>query len=549
MLKTIPLIKRKIILLFIVMFCGIFVNAQDNKPLRVEIEAKSDFDAHILLPVGQKGILLLYQSNESADYLTKKWYISFYDVNFKETWNKYFAVQKDLSLGFADQANNKVYFYLEDGNKQSAKGNYQIVTIDVVTAEISSFIGSIPVNCAISGFKVLNNKAMLTGHTLPDFAQNFLQSCITAAVIPWIFNANMLKYHPFIYYVDLETKTEKMIPDPYKGQAYIENLEKDTISGNFILSIKNFIPRAENTMALEEYDALGNKTGKLMLGTQTNKRKLNTAKIASVKDDEKVIIGTYNNFIYGKQANPAFVGFSEGSNGLYFCKINKQGEQGKMNFYNFSEFKDFYSIIANRSAAKIMIKARKKALKGKEIAFDYKLLVHDIIVKDSAYIMIAEAYYPEYRSVTYTSYDSYGRPFTTTYTVFEGYRYTNTLIAAFNDKGELLWNNSFEIWNILSFNLNEKVKVLLDGDDIVMVYNDGENIASKIIRGKQVVEGKQYTKIETGIANDKLIGDYNSGMEYWYDNYFISYGYQKIKNTQQNKAKRTVFYFTKIAFQ
>jgi len=89
----------------------------------------------------------------------------------------------------------------------------------------------------------------------------------------------------------------------------------------------------------------------------------------------------------------------------------------------------------------------------------------------------------------------------------------------------------------------------LDGEDIVMVYNNGESVASKIIRGNQVVEGKQYTKIETGSKEDKLIGDYNSGMEYWYGNYFISYGYQRIRNKQMDKSRRTVFYFNKIAFQ
>lgn len=524
------------------------MNAQDDKPLRVEIEAKSDFDSHVILPVGQKGLVLLYQSDESSDYQTKKWYVSFYDVNFNEVWTKNIAVQKELELSFFDQSDEKIYFYLENSKKQSAKGNFQILTVNVTNATISSYIGTLAVNCAITGFKVLNEKAILSGRTLPGFTKNCMQSCLTATIIPWIFNANVLKYQSFIYYVDLETKNEKIIPAPYKGQAYVENIEKDTVSGTFFLSIKNFIPSSENAMFLEEYDVFGNKVSTIKLNTDTKKRKLNSAKIASISSDEKVIIGTYNNAIYGKQANPAFAGFSEGSNGLYFCRINK-GVQGAVNFYNFSEFKNFYSVISSKSVSKMMIRAKKKELKGKEIPFDYKLLVHDIIIKDSTYIMIAEVYYPEYRTVTYTSFDSYGRPITTTYTIFEGYRYTNTLVAAFNKNGELIWNNSFEIWNILSFNLNEKVKVLLDGDDIVMVYNNGESIASKVIRGNEVVEGKQYTKIETGIKNDKLIGDYNSGMEYWYGNYFISYGYQKIKNTQQNKAKRTVFYFTKIAFQ
>ena len=87
------------------------------------------------------------------------------------------------------------------------------------------------------------------------------------------------------------------------------------------------------------------------------------------------------------------------------------------------------------------------------------------------------------------------------------------------------------------------------GDDIILTYsNDGE-IASKVIRGNEVIENKDYTPIQTSYNNDKVISDNNSDMEYWYDNYFISYGYQRIKNTSiESKSKRTVFYFNKISF-
>ena len=43
-----------------------------------------------------------------------------------------------------------------------------------------------------------------------------------------------------------------------------------------------------------------------------------------------------------------------------------------------------------------------------------------------------EAFYPEFRTVSDISYDYWGRPVTQTYTVFDGYRFFNSILAAFN---------------------------------------------------------------------------------------------------------------------
>jgi len=219
-------------------------------------------------------------------------------------------------------------------------------------------------------------------------------------------------------------------------------------------------------------------------------------------------------------------------------------------FYNFSEFTNFYINAYSINTLKLKKKVARQKNKGKEITFEYDLLFHDVIVRDSNYIVIAEAYYPEYHTQFYTTYDYYGRPITITYQIFDGYRYTSALIACFNDKGDLQWEYSLKIWDILSYNLSERVKVLFDEQDIVLAYANEGNITSIVIRGNQIISGRENYPIETNYPNDKLITDFNSSLEYWYDNYFISYGYQKIKNFREDVPnKRQVFYFNKIAFR
>ena len=533
---------------FILLF-PISLQAQDlDKPLRVEIEAKSNSDSYVIIPFGEKGVLLFYQSNENADKGNNKWYFTFYDSNLKEKWSKEHPVLNNLQFMYFDYSDEYLYLYLENMTSSSSNGAFQVLKVDIDKENIKTFNSSIPVRSSISGFKVINDVVMLSGRTLPGRATNFAQVCLSLTLLPAFTGMNIKKYQPFLFTYNLTNGVSKIITDTYKSQAYVENLSNNDNNNSFIVTIKNHIPRKTNAMYIVEYSNDGTKVSSIKLVTNDEKRKLNTGKIVSVSDNEKILIGTYNNITKGNKANPAFAGFSEGSTGIYFCNISN-GQQQDIKFFNFSKFSNFYSYISERRTLKMIKKAKKLELKGKEISFNYQLLVHDIIKRDSSYIMIAEAYYPEYRNIYYTTFDSYGRPYTVSYTVFEGYRYTNAIIACFNKNGELLWDNSFEIWNILTRNLHERVKVLIDGNDVVLAYSNEGNIASKVISNNKVIEGKEYTKIESNYANDKLISDYNSDMEYWYGNYFISYGYQKIKNNQQDKSKRTVFYFNKIAFK
>ncbi|MCK5839439.1 MAG: hypothetical protein KAG99_06295, partial [Bacteroidales bacterium] len=162
---------------------------------------------------------------------------------------------------------------------------------------------------------------------------------------------------------------------------------------------------------------------------------------------------------------------------------------------------------------------------------------------------IAEAYYPEYHTITRMMYDWYGRPTPSYYNVFDGYRYTSVFIAGFDKNGNLLWDNGLELWDILTLKLEKRVNVVFDKEETVIAYSNNGEVTYKVISGNEDVTGADNIPIESYYSRDKLISESSSNMVYWYKNYFLTYGYQKIKNnslTDQNR--RYVFYFNKIAF-
>jgi len=168
--------------------------------------------------------------------------------------------------------------------------------------------------------------------------------------------------------------------------------------------------------------------------------------------------------------------------------------------------------------------------------------------------MLAEAYQPTYRHETRTTTSTVNGVTTTTTTTirhFDGYQYTHATLTKFSLEGELLWDQTFEMWPIYKPHTVKKFIALFDdGNTIKMVFTNKSGVVSKIVdTNGQIVQDKQDAKIETFFEKDKAKHTF-SEVDYWFDNYFIAYGFQKIKNTEiaNSNKKRNVFFVSKFRF-
>jgi len=84
-----------------------------------------------------------------------------------------------------------------------------------------------------------------------------------------------------------------------------------------------------------------------------------------------------------------------------------------------------------------------------------------------------------------------------------------------------------------------------------MVFASGSRIHSKIVNEEGItIEDEQSDRIELEKEGDEIKYS-TSNLDYWYDDYFLAYGYQKIKNKEEAKRKdrkRRVYYMTKIKY-
>jgi hypothetical protein len=98
--------------------------------------------------------------------------------------------------------------------------------------------------------------------------------------------------------------------------------------------------------------------------------------------------------------------------------------------------------------------------------------------------------------------------------------------------------------------LSPKVVVFPAGNDQVLCYVSDGKIGSKIITENNLVEKLDFSPIELLYPEDKLLSEMKGTLKPWYANYFLSYGYQEIKNSAlESNNKRLVFYFAKLRFE
>jgi len=63
------------------------LSAQNRNALRVELNANLNMEDYNLVPCGENGLLVFYESNEKGTEAdTRRWYFAFYDKNLQQQW-------------------------------------------------------------------------------------------------------------------------------------------------------------------------------------------------------------------------------------------------------------------------------------------------------------------------------------------------------------------------------------------------------------------------------------------------------------------------------
>ncbi|MBX2901503.1 MAG: hypothetical protein KF775_17765 [Cyclobacteriaceae bacterium] len=433
------------------------------------------------------------------------------DTAMKEKWQGFVALDKSLQISHIRTYKDIVFLLFKSA--RAVSGNFQVMAADIksgsfVVHTIENFIPFNPTD-----FVATNRGLMLGGY----------------------FN-----YRPLVLFYNFSTQRARVLPGFFNEPGELNQIKINTDETvDIVVSAKNF--ERKKCLWIRNYDAEGNLNKTTVLEPDQNKH-LIFGRSTHMGNRAQVVAGIYGN------RN------SEYSRGIFLAEINEAGEYA-IQYYNFGDLQNFFSYMKANRERRTKERIERRKIKGKKIKFNYRLLVQEVVPYGNQYIMLGEAFYPTYTYLTSRPGYSYNPAyFTSMYRsdrVFNGYQYTHAVVIGFDTRGKLVWDNSFEINDAKSFELQQFVKIAPDDDHISLLYLHNNLIRTKIIKGNQVLEGKSADPLKTRFDFDliKERDTESSKLDYWYSNHFFASGVQRVRNQAREAATRKVFFINKLKYQ
>lgn len=519
--------KIKLLLLTCLVLLQVQVNAQ-----RIEYDL-DEGESHKLITMGDQGALVFYDTGEKSSSGKEQWKFDRLDQNLKTSESN--IVEIDKKFSFEKYYENDGTIYLLFANS-TGKYDYEIVQYGIDKGGISKSHHQIDKHVAILDFIVTDGVAYLGGSTILTGMKRFGKLCCNMATcfIPYFIKGRIADNKPILAKINLSNNHQEMLsPEELKGQAIVSSLNKNSLDNNFTSMFIHSPKKKIINLNLEEYNRNGKLIRKSSIKPGNENNILLMGKPMQVSEDKNIVIGTYTD----KKRRAKFAVNNYGAfygvrtTGLYFTTLNN-GKQGSLKYHPFSDF----------SSSKYFDNSYN----------NYTLLFHDIMVNDDEYIIVAEAFYPEYDTERITTYYSDGRAPTTTYKqVFVGFRWTHAFVAGFDHTGHLKWDHIFPVYSSLSKVIKERVHIAKhDKGRLTLIYTHNNNIKSKKIVGAKVIKDTDIAEISSSYDADNVKWTNEEEVEHWYDDYMIASGAAKVKNKEMERGdkRRKVFYINKISY-
>jgi len=506
-------------LLIIISLLASLTGSGQSGVVRLEFEAAINSDIYEIIPLKATGFLLFYETKDFAGEDSKAWFFSLFKPDFTEAWR--------ANLPVVDQAEYQDYFlqdtmlylfFLNEGKVKAGTNNFQLIAINLAQGLSLETKGSLPAESSLVRFVIQNGR-------------------LIAAL-------NLKNDQAAVYSIDIRTGTVNSFNLAYADQNYIQDLEYDMLRNRIVFTVSNYLARRQNNIYLVVLDQEANFSYDHLISPAIAGKYLNTARIHIADSNHYYLTGTYGGLASKLPSQNEYFGTE--SAGIFITSL-KNDAQEFMNYYNFMEFQN---LRAGASARDFYRLQKRKDRESQEYSLNYEILMHDPEPHDSTLVVMMEAFYPEFRTVSDISYDYWGRPVTHTYNVFDGYRFFNSMLASFSMDGKLIWDNSLEINTGTTWRLDKKTAYFFDGEPVLIFYNDGTKIAYRICLDNAELEPYTKMDLETSRTGDKITAVGQNRLVHWYDYNFLAYGYHTIQNNLvTEKNQRTVFYINKIALE
>lgn len=481
---------------------------------RIEIQLKDGYSREEIKIFGEEGFILSSKKNDSEDDLTE-WKF--------EKFNTYLQSEREVTVKMDEDLDPRLNYTsakIDHSIYSDRHGNFALISVEAESMEITKVHGKLPKKFDFDEMVVLGDFAFVSG---------------------------VIKNDPVVFAINWKSGVFKMLPvtlahiKPKKCE--ISKLQVMEKSNEIFIYINGNVDKKHTESYAFRFNEKAEYLNKINLTPQNNNLLIELS-ASQIDENKYVFTGTYA------------VDHYHTSEGVFFCLV----ENDQVNFIKFHEYAkmvNFLKYLPEKKQEKLEKKKAKMEKKGKVFTFNYRLLTHDVIADQDGYLLLGEGFYPTYITHSYTTTTFInGSPVTSiqTYTEFDGYQYTHAMLCKFDKEGNMLWDQIFEMWGTYKpFYLKKFISITAhDQNMIKMVYTSYNKVHTKALdHDGNILSDTQTEEIETNQSGDETKYSF-SDIIFWYDNYFLAYGTQKIKNETGNikfKQTRSVYFINKIKFE
>jgi hypothetical protein len=489
--------KRNYFLLLGFLLFSFGAPAQRDKPLRVEIELPRDATDYKIISLEKNGVVTFYEG-QSNHPDSASWVFTQYDTNLVKQKNRVIRTPANLAYSIAVHDNGKIHILLVEKFQKKTALNSYFLSLDISSGNFTLHFLEGFHDENINFIKKVDDHFLLISYTDKKYT---------------------------IYRYDISDNQIHKLKLSQESIRSIEFCEVDTfmdyISWGMVLE-----PSSNNTImyyVVTDYD--GNVVDKLPF-PRYNGFNYMTARIAHIDSAKSLIMGTYIRED-AKSSLPT---------GIYTMRVNA----------HVPDDPEFFTDLQIKSKDSTV---QKQSMKNDQ---NLQMVVGGIKKVGGNYALITETFYPEYEysSYSYGNDPFYGSRSTAPSTTFLGYRFVNASVTAFNQEGELAWNQYLPFRNVLTLGLHPRVSTFDFEENTVIYYIFNAAITYTMVNRFEVIEPVTSKNIVLSNSGETVDYSRNISMSNWYGNYFLLSGYQYLKGkARQSKAKRYVFYMNKVEFR
>ena len=512
-------------ILIVLLFVGLanVIYGQKFQPVRLEVPSDINVESFHVEVLGEKGVLIFYESNEITNDNQRKWFFGLFNTTLKQQWLKFIPLADKLEFIESKQSDNKLRLLFRNITRgRSEEGTYEIVNYDLLSGTFKKVTGTFPAKAKIAGFEAIGN----TG-------------CIAI---------NIKQQKTDLVFVDLTSGEINPVHVMQDYESYIVKLQADRKNRKFYVALKMIKDNRYMSDGIVRFSLDGLQEVVYDIQIIESLKSLSKYVFIPVSNNQLKIFGTYDIITKRVSSFKDIIDSEEAkSAGMFYLQFDNY-KQTALKFYDFLNFDNIYGSLGNRKMEYKKVPGNEGNVNTKQLTAYYHLIDPQVIKINSKYIFSVEVYKPIYTTETRMDYDYYGRPVPYSYQVFGGYNFYDVIVVGLSEDGELIWNNDFAINDLQTASIERNSIVFNDDEFISIAYVNNGKIHLQTIEGPVDI-GKAETVIVSKIEKDRVAEDHFNRIEHWYNKYFLVYGYQKLKNrTLDEQSIRTSFYVNKIAY-